>query len=107
MEDLIIFVLASLAFGCIFFGFIFSIISSLGLSTKKTYGPKTDLYGNIINDSEPKEKYDDYTDGIDETSNASFTDVVKEVVSDITGKSFENMDDPISGDDDDDPIKFK
>ncbi len=107
MEDLIIFVLASLAFGCIFFGFIFSIISSLGLSTKKTYGPKTDLYGNIINDSEPKEKYDDYTDGIDETSNASFTDVVKEVVSDITGKSFENIDDPISGDDDDDPIKFK
>lgn len=107
MEDLIIFVLGSLAFGCIFFGFIFSIISSLGLSTKKTYGPKTDLYGNIINDSEPKEKYDDYTDGIDETSNASFTDVVKEVVSDITGKSFENIDDPISGDDDDDPIKFK
>ena len=46
-------------------------------------------------------------DGIDETSNASFTDVVKEVVSDITGKSFENMDDPINDDDDDDPIKFK
>ena len=107
MEDIIIFVFVVLAFACIFLGFIFSIISSLGLSTKKTYGPKTDLYGNIIKEPEPKEKYDDYTEGIDETTNASFTDVVKEVVSDLTGKSFESTDDPISGEDDDDPIKFK
>jgi len=66
---------------------------------------RANLYG-YTNNTKPNLE-DDNTGGIDEVSNASFTDVVKEVVSDLTGIGFENPDDPISGDDDDDPIKFK
>ncbi len=66
---------------------------------------RANLYG-YTNNTKPNLE-DDNTSGIDEVSNTSFTDVVKEVFSDITGIKIENSDDPISDDDDDDPIKFK
>lgn len=67
---------------------------------------RTNLYGYTNTMSNSEEQYDDNIGGIDEVSNASFTNVVKEVVSDLTGSSFENTDDPINNDDEDDPIKF-
>lgn len=95
---------------CIIWGFVLAVISSVK-SENQSGGQNnsTDLYGNTAKPPkyESENHYDDYTDGIDETTQDSFSDIVGQVVSDITGKSFENIDDPISGDDDDDPIKFK
>ena len=68
---------------------------------------RKNLYGYTNTKTNLEEQYDDNTGGIDEMTNTSFTDVVKEVFSDITGIKIENSDDPISDDDDDDPIKFK
>ena len=67
---------------------------------------RKNLYGYSNTKPNLEEKYDDYTGGIDEMANASFTNVVKEVFSDITGVKLDNSDDPINNDDDDDPIKF-
>ena len=68
---------------------------------------RKNLYGYTNTKANTEEQYDDNTGGIDDMTNTSFTDVVKEVFSDITGIKIENSDDPISDDDDDDPIKFK
>lgn len=92
--------------GAMIIGF-YSMIDGLIPEKNSNDRQNNNRYRNSSTSPKPEDKYENDTAGIDETSNASFTDVVKEVVSDITGKSFENMDNPIEDDDDDDPIKFK
>ena len=100
---MVIFIVTLIAV-CVVWFYVYEVIRAEEKRLKQER--RKNLYGYTNTKTNLEEQYDDNTGGIDEMTNTSFTDVVKEVFSDITGVKLDNSDDPINNDDDDDPIKF-
>ena len=100
---MVIFIVTLIAV-CVVWFYVYEVIRAEEKRLKQER--RKNLYGYTNTKTNLEEQYDDYTGGIDEMKNASFSNVVKEVFSDITGVKLDNSDDPINDEDDDDPIKF-
>ena len=100
---MVIFIVTLIAV-CVVWFYVYEVIRAEEKRLKQER--RKNLYGYTNTKTNLEEQYDDNTGGIDEMTNTSFTDVVKEVFSDITGVKLDNSDDPINDEDDDDPIKF-